>query len=57
MPESPRANDAGVVAHERFVQEAKEIDMAFAQGRLREWIDKKVADERLAAGFDPATAG
>lgn len=55
MPESPAPNDAGVLAHERFVREAKEIDLAYAQGRLREWIDKKVTDERRAAGFDRTT--
>lgn len=61
MPESsppPDAlDDAGVVAHERFVQESIEIDQAHEQGRLDEWLTKKVADERRAAGYDPSPAG
>ena len=52
MLESHPPDNAGVLTHKRFVQEAKEIDLAYAQGRLHEWISKKVADEQRAAGFD-----
>jgi len=31
----------------------REIDLAYADGRLHEWIKEKLADERRAAGFEP----
>lgn len=45
--------EAGVAAHQRFVDDNREIDLAWADGRLDEWIQEKLADERNAAGFDP----
>ena len=41
---------AGAVAHEKFVRESREMDLAWKTGRLNEWLERKVQDElRLAA--------
>ena len=46
--------EAGAVAHERFVREQAELDLAWQAGRLDEWLQEKLANERRAAGFEPA---
>ena len=56
MPESQAEQgvlDAGAAAHEKFVQECREIDLAYAKGKLTEWLERKLADERNRAGFEP----
>ena len=55
MPDQQSIAEAGAAACEQFVQDMIEIDRAFAAGRLHEWIEEKLADDRAAAGFDPAT--
>lgn len=41
---------AGARAHEKFVRESREMDLAWKAGRLNEWLERKVQDElRLAA--------
>ena len=52
MPESHGPLlEAGAEAHERFVRECREIDVAYAQGRLDEWIQEKLDREQ----FEPET--
>jgi hypothetical protein len=48
--------EAGAAAHERFVNDMAEIDRAWMNGRLDEWLQEKLADERNAAGAGPAAA-
>lgn len=47
MPDLRPADD-----HEEFINDMIEIDRAYAAGRLREWIEEKLADDRNTAGFD-----
>ena len=55
MPEQTLASisEKGAAAHEQFVNDNIEIDRAWKDGRLDEWLKEKLADERIAAGFDP----
>jgi hypothetical protein len=47
MPESPDPLlEAGAAAHERFVRECRDMDVAFVQGRLREWIGENLGDKQ-----------
>ncbi len=47
MPEShDPLLESGAEAHERFVRECKEIDVAYVQGRLDEWIQEKLGNEQ-----------
>lgn len=46
--------ESGAAAHEQFVADNREIGLAWKEGRLDEWLQEKLADERNAAGFDPA---
>lgn len=55
MPDSSDPGSIGAAAHERFVVECKQIDRAHHDGRLDEWLEEKLANERRAAGFDDAT--
>ena len=57
MPESNDPLEAGVAAHERFVREMKEIDAAHHEGRLQEWVEEKLDDEREAMGLEPRKRG
>jgi hypothetical protein len=45
---------AGAAAHEKFVREMREIDVAHFRGKLHEWVQEKLdhEHERIAAGFD-----
>ncbi len=45
MPEQPEQ------PHERFVREAIEIDLAYREGHLDEWLQEKL-DEQTAAGIN-----
>jgi len=51
MPDPKQPVDPAAL-HEQFVQDNCEIDRAFHDGRLDEWLQEKLADERRAAGFD-----
>ena len=47
MPEpSDPLLEAGAEAHERFVRECREIDVAHLRGRLGEWIEENLSDEQ-----------
>lgn len=46
----------GAAAHKQFVQDCAEMDHAWADGRLHEWLQEKLADERRASGLDTASA-
>lgn len=50
MPENPDPTPADL--HERFAEENRHIDLAYANGTLHEWIAGKLADERAAAALD-----
>ena len=52
MSEQPDIN--GAALHEQFVNDCLEMDMAWAEGRFDEWLQERIADERLAAGIDSA---
>lgn len=52
MPELDNPLETGANTQERFVREMKEIDQAHHAGQLRKWVEKKLADERKAAGLD-----
>ncbi len=52
MPEIQEVVEAGVAAHEQFVKENREIDLAGSQGNLDECLKEKLANERRAAETD-----
>lgn len=52
MPDEPSIT--GAARHEQFVADCQEMDIAWAEGRFDEWLQEKVADERITAGFDAA---
>jgi hypothetical protein len=52
MVEQPRVD--GATHHEQFVDELREMDMAWVDGRFDEWLQEKLNRERIAAGSDPA---
>lgn len=37
---------------ERFARENAEIDRAYMNGTMADWLQRKLADERRRAGFD-----
>jgi len=43
----------GAAVYEAFVDEMAEIDVAWATGRLDEWLQEKTNRERVNAGIDP----
>lgn len=43
-------------AHEQFVKDNAAIDKAFADGTLGTYIEEKLANERIAAGFEGGNA-
>lgn len=45
--------ERGVAAYEDFVRECRAIDLAWMEGRIHEYIDRKLDDERIAAGLEP----
>lgn len=51
LPDEEVNDETGVVACERFVRDCMEIDRAWLSGTLDEWVERKLADERRAAGF------
>lgn len=51
LPDEEVNDETGVVACERFVRDCIEIDRAWLSGTLDEWVERKLADERRAAGF------
>ena len=51
MPD-PSSADSSASTHEQFVADIAEIDRAYTDGRLGEWVQEKLADERRNAGFD-----
>ncbi len=46
MTDSENVAERGAEAHERFVRENREIDLAWKVGKLDEWIEEKLANER-----------
>ena len=48
--------EVGAAAHERFVADCKAADIAFAEGRLDEWLQEKLANEQRKYGIDPDAA-
>ena len=50
MPGNAPSDPATI--HERFVGTLREIDSAYSRGRLNEWVQEELADERRRAGFD-----
>jgi len=52
MPDPPTIAEQGAAAHEQFIRENREIDIAWATARLNQWLEEKLADERCAAGSD-----
>lgn len=49
---------ASEAAHERFVAESKEMDAAWANGTLDQWLAKKIdAEKRGLDGNDGSDAG
>jgi hypothetical protein len=42
MPDQPSPPEL----HEQFVADCREIDLAWKDGRLDEWIQEKLADDR-----------
>ena len=53
MAEQPGVD--GATYHEQFVDDCREMDMAWAGGRFDEWLQEKLDRERIAAGIDPAS--
>jgi len=49
MPDLQEIADSGVAAHERFVAENREMELAWSRGTLDEWLEEKLADERRIA--------
>ena len=52
MPDNQPGDNGGAAAHERFVSDSWEMNLAWADGRLDEWLQEKLADERIAAGIE-----
>ena len=54
MPDNQPGDSGGAAVHERFVSDCREMHLAWADGRFDEWLQEKLADERIAAGIEPA---
>jgi hypothetical protein len=48
---------AGAEAHEKFVRESREIDLAWKAGKLDEWLEKKYDELGITRGNDPVESG
>lgn len=50
MPEQPKVD--GATRHEQFVNDCREMDLAWAGDRFNEWFQEKLDRERIAAGSE-----
>ncbi len=52
MAEQSRVD--GATHHDQFVDDCREMDLAWADGRFDEWLQEKLNRERINAGSGPA---